>query len=103
MRDPVRLAFAFLGSMILMLMFAYGISSDIDNLTFAAFDQDQTPESRSYIANFQGSPYFIEAPSVASAGQLEERMAAGEVSLALEIPRGFGRAVTTGAPTRVAA
>ena len=103
MRDPVRLAFAFLGSMILMLMFAYGISSDIEDLTFAAFDQDQTPESRAYIANFQGSPTFVEQAPVTSIDQLEERMAAGTISLALEIPRGFGRAVTTGAPSRVAA
>ncbi|WP_173933146.1 ribosome-associated ATPase/putative transporter RbbA [Chelativorans sp. Marseille-P2723] len=103
MRDPVRLAFAFLGSMILMLMFAYGISSDIEDLTFAAFDQDHTPESRAYIANFQGSPTFVEQAPVTSIDQLEERMAAGAISLALEIPRGFGRAVTTGAPSRVAA
>src|SRR5690606_9214777 len=103
MRDPVRLAFAFLGSMILMLMFAYGISSDIEDLTFAAFDQDQTPESRSYIANFQGSPYFVEQAPLTSIAALEERMAAGTVSLALEIPRGFGRAVTAGSPASVAA
>ncbi len=103
MRDPIRLAFAFLGSMILMLMFAYGISSDVEDLTFAAFDQDRTPESRAYLANFEGSPYFTEAPPVASLEQLETRMAAGEVTLALEIPSGFGRAVTTGEPTSIAA
>ncbi len=102
-RDPIRLAFAFLGSMVLMLMFAYGISSDVEDLRFAAFDQDRTPESRAYLANFEGSPYFIELPPVASLDQLETRMAAGEVTLALEIPSGFGRAVTTGEPTRVAA
>ena len=103
MRDPIRLAFAFLGSMILMLMFAYGISSDVEDLSFAVFDQDRTPESRAYLANFEGSRYFTEAPPVTSLDQLDERMVAGEVTLALEIPAGFGRAVTTGAPTRVAA
>ena len=103
MRDPIRLAFAFFGSMILMLMFAYGISTDIEDLPYAAFDQDRTPESRAYLANFEGSTIFTELPEVASAEQLRERMRANEVALAIEIPAGFGRAVTTGQPVSVAA
>lgn len=103
MRDPIRLAFAFLGSMILMLMFAYGISTDVEDLSYAAFDQDRTPESRAYLANFEGSTIFIEKPEVQSADQLRERMRAGKVSLAIEIPAGFGRAVTTGQTVSVAA
>ena len=103
MRDPIRLAFAFLGSMLLMLMFAYGISTDVEDLPYAAFDQDRTPESRAYLANFEGSTIFNELPEVQSAAQLRERMRAGEVALAIEIPAGFGRAVTTGQPVSVAA
>ncbi|WP_417807207.1 ribosome-associated ATPase/putative transporter RbbA [Thioclava sp.] len=103
MRDPIRLAFAFLGSMILMLLFAYGISTDTTGLKFAAFDQDKTPESRAYLANFEGSTYFDEMPEVSSLAELEQRMVAGEIGLAIEIPAGFGRAVTTGQPTSVAA
>jgi ribosome-dependent ATPase len=103
MRDPIRLAFAFFGSMILMLMFAYGISTDIEDLPYAAFDQDRTPESRAYLANFEGSTIFSELPEVASAAQLRERMRANEVALAIEIPAGFGRAVTTGQQVSVAA
>ncbi|WP_342071770.1 ribosome-associated ATPase/putative transporter RbbA [Yoonia algicola] len=103
LRDPIRLAFAFFGSMILMLMFAYGISTDIEDLPYAAFDQDRTPESRAYLANFEGSTIFTELPEVASAEQLRERMREGEVALAIEIPAGFGRAVTTGQPVNVAA
>jgi len=103
MRDPIRLAFAFLGSMLLMLMFAYGISTDVEDLPYAAFDQDRTPESRAYLANFEGSTIFNELPAVQSIDQLRTRMRAGEVALAIEIPAGFGRAVTTGQPVSVAA
>jgi ribosome-dependent ATPase len=46
LRDPIRLAFAFVGPLILMMAFGYGISFDVENLKYAAFDQDQTPESR---------------------------------------------------------
>lgn len=103
MRDPIRLAFAFLGSMTLMLMFAYGISTDVEHLSYAAFDQDRTPESRAYLANFEGSTIFDEQPDVQSADQLRDRMRAGEVSLSIEIPAGFGRALTSGQPVSVAA
>ena len=43
LRDPIRLAFALVGPIILMLAFGYGISFDIENLQTAAFDQDDTP------------------------------------------------------------
>lgn len=103
MRDPIRLAFAFLGSMVLMLLFAYGISMDVNGLRFAAYDQDRTPESRAYLANFSGSTYFEEVPEVSSDAELQRRMVAGDIMLAIEIPAGFGRAVTTGQSTSVAA
>lgn len=103
MRDPIRLAFAFLGSMLLMLLFAYGISMDVTGLRFAAYDQDRSAESRAYLANFSGSTYFEEVPEVASDEELQRRMIAGEIMLAIEIPAGFGRAITTGRPTSVAA
>ncbi len=38
LRDPVRLAFAFVGSMILLIVMAYGVSQDVEDLTFAALD-----------------------------------------------------------------
>ncbi len=63
MRDPVRLAFAFLGSALLMTVFCFGISLDVEDLRFAALDQDRTPESRAYIAAFEGSRYFAEGPA----------------------------------------
>src|SRR5262245_17410482 len=52
LRDPIRLSFAFVGPVILMLAFGYGITFDVENLKFAAFDQDETPESHRLIENF---------------------------------------------------
>jgi ribosome-dependent ATPase len=58
LRDPIRLAFAVLGPIILMLAFGYGISFDIENLQTASFDQDDTPQSRQLLEGFEGSRYF---------------------------------------------
>ena len=91
LRDPIRLSFAFVGPVILMLAFGYGITFDVENLKFAAFDQDETPESHRLIENFSGSRYFSEQPPISSAAEIEQRMKSGELAVVVEIPAGFGR------------
>ena len=88
-RDPIRLTFAILGSVILMLILGYGISLDVEDLRFAVLDRDQTPQSRDYIQNIAASRYFIERPSLADVSELDRRMRSGEVSVAIEIPSHF--------------
>lgn len=103
LRDPVRLAFAFIGSFIMLLIFGFGMSSDVTNLTFAVFDQDNTPESRAYTANFSSTDYFTERDPIRSIDEMEERLRSNEIELALEIPSGFGKAVALDGEWQVAA
>ena len=49
LRDPVRLMFAFLGSAVLMLVFGFGITTDVEHIRYASFDLDQSPECRRYL------------------------------------------------------
>src|SRR5215471_8082332 len=58
--DSVRLAFALLGPILLMIVFGYGISLDVDHLPFAVLDQDGTVASRDYADSYRGSYYFVE-------------------------------------------
>src|SRR5919198_6034955 len=81
------------GPVILMFAFDYGITFDVENLKFAAFDQDQTPESRRLLESFSGSHYFTERPPISSTAELEHRLRSGELAVAVEIPSGFGRDV----------
>lgn len=89
-RDPIRLAFALLGSVLLMFVLGFGISLDVEGLRFAVLDRDQSPESRAYIANIAGSRYFIEQPAIIDDADLDRRMKNGELSLAIDIPLRFG-------------
>ena len=95
-RDPIRLAFAFLGSAILLTVFCFGITLDVEDLRFVALDQDRTPQSRAYVAAFEGSRYFAEGPPVASPAEARRALVEGRASLMLEIPPGFGRALERG-------
>jgi ribosome-dependent ATPase len=90
-RDPIRLAFALLGPLILLVTFGFGISFDVERLPFAVLDSDRTPESRELIQALSGSRYFVEQPEPANLAELERRLQSGAVSLAIEIPSGFGR------------
>jgi ribosome-dependent ATPase len=59
-RDPIRLSLAALGSIILMLVLGYGITLDVEDLTYAVLDHDQTSLSRDYSLSLSGSRYFKE-------------------------------------------
>jgi ribosome-dependent ATPase len=96
LRDPIRLAFAFLGPMVLMITFGYGISFDVENLSYAVLDLDQSPESRAFLENFSGSRYFREEPPIADHEQLERRLESGKLKVAVEIPAGFGKDLLRG-------
>lgn len=102
-RDPIRLSLAVLGSIVLMLVLGYGITLDVEDLTFAVLDYDQTSISRDYSLNLSGSRYFEARAPIADYAELDRRMRAGEISLAIEIPPGFGRDLLRGRPVQVGA
>ena len=101
LRDPIRLAFAIVGPIILMLAFGYGISFDIEDLQMAAFDQDNTPESRQLLDGFNGSRYFSVQPPIQSAAQADRRLRSGNTQIVVEVPSGFGRDLLRGARPEV--
>jgi len=92
-RDPIRATLATIGSVILMFVLGYGINLDVENLSFAVLDRDDTTISRDYVLQIAGSRYFIERPPIVDYDDLDRRMRSGELSLAIEIPPGFGRDV----------
>jgi ribosome-dependent ATPase len=101
-RDPIRLAFALLGPLILLVTFGYGITFDVERLPFAVLDNDRSPESRELTETLGGSHYFIAQPAIADPADLERRLKGGMLALALEIPAGFGRDFWRGADPEVA-
>ena len=102
-RDPVRAAMALLGSLVLMFVISYGITLDVENLSYAVLDRDRTQASENYALNLSGSRYFIERPAIADEADLDRRMRSGELSLAIEIPPGFGRDMLHGRPVQIGA
>jgi ribosome-dependent ATPase len=101
-RDPIRLTFALLGSALLMMVLGYGMTLDVEDLTFAALDRDDSPASRDYLTSLAGSRYFVRRAPLRTADDIDRRMLTGELALAIEIPPGFGRDVTRGRAPAIA-
>ena len=103
LRDPIRLGFGLFGTALLMLVFGFGVTTDVNNLSFAVLDRDQTTGSRAYLEELRGSTYFVEKPPIADAADLQTRLKNGSVQAGIEIPPGFGRDIKRGRPVWVSA
>lgn len=102
-RDPVRATLALVGSMLLMFVMGFGISMDVEDLSFAILDRDQTILSQNYVQSLAGSRYFIEKAPLRDYAELDRRMRSGDISLAIEIPPGFARDVERGNAVQIGA
>jgi ribosome-dependent ATPase len=100
-RDPIRLSYAIFGPALLLLVLGFGITTDVDSLTFAALDRDNSYYSRAYLSELAGSAYFIEQPPIRDARDMVDRLKSGGVNATIEIPPGFGRDISRGRPTEV--
>ena len=103
MRDPIRLGFSLLGTTLLMLVFGFGVSTDVNNLSFSVLDQDQSPESRAYLEELRGSTYFVEKSPITNEADLITRLKSGDIKAAIEIPPNFGLDLKRGDPAWVSA
>ena len=96
MRDRIRLTFALFVPALLLLVVGYGLSFDVEHVSFAALDRDKSPQSRAYLDNFSGSRYFDEHRSIRDYSDLDRRMERGEIRVAIEVPPDFGRKLKSG-------
>ena len=86
-----------------MLVFGFGISTDVNNLSFAVLDRDQSPESRAYLEELRGSTYFREKTPLSTYDDIDKRLKSGDISVAIEIPPSFGIDIKRGRPVWVSA
>ena len=101
-RDPIRLTFALLGPIILLVTAAWSISFDIERVNFTVLDRDQTHDSRQLISHFEGSRYFRRVGQIDRIEEGQTLLQSHQVTLVLEIPPGFGRDLVGGRQPQVA-
>lgn len=95
-RDPLSLAMAFLMPVMLLFIFGYAISLDVDNLTTVVYDRDKSSLSRELIAEFRESGYFSVIKYAENAEDLNRYIDSGKAIVALWIPEDFSKNIRTG-------
>ncbi|SDC96238.1 ribosome-associated ATPase/putative transporter RbbA [Paraburkholderia lycopersici] len=90
-RDRLRLAFALLGPVVLLLAAAWSVSFDVENVRFAVLDRDQSLASRELVEQFTGSRYFEPVGAAQSERDADRLLRAAQAQLVVEIPPDFGR------------
>lgn len=88
---------------LLLILFGYALTLDVDEVPLVVWDQSGTQASRDFISRFEGSPYFVLRPFVQTYAEVEQAIDAGEALVALVIPVGFAMDVEVGRATRVQA
>ncbi|MDO6460892.1 ribosome-associated ATPase/putative transporter RbbA [Granulosicoccaceae sp. 1_MG-2023] len=103
LRDPVRLLFALLGTLILMVVLGFGLNSDVEEIPFAVIDHDRSAASLAYRDNLLGSQFFSGGQLIEPPANADSVLRHGDVSLVMEFPPGFGRGVYAGDQPEVGA
>ncbi|MFB3820245.1 MAG: ABC transporter permease, partial [Candidatus Methylomirabilales bacterium] len=97
-RDPRSLAFVLLMPVVMLMLYGYGISSDIRNVPLALYDLDGEPPARELVRRLTSTGYFRVAARVANLRELRASIDRGEARLGLVIPEDFSRDVAAGRP-----
>ena len=95
-RDPRSLAMAFLLPMLLLFLYGYALTLDVDNLRTIVYDQDRTQVSRDVLARFLESRYFTRVETAENYRDVERALDSGGAQVALVVPRNFARDVERG-------
>jgi hypothetical protein len=84
----------FLIPMIQLVLLGYAATTDVDHISAAVFDQDQTAQSRELIETYQASGYFDINYHVASEEALARLIDGGEARAGLLIPLGYSKGLS---------
>ncbi len=95
-RDPRSLAMALAVPFVMLMLFGYGLTLDVDRIPTLIYDSDHTPESRDLIAQFAGSRFFHITGTVDNYGAIERAINRDQCLLAVVIQRNFARDLVAG-------
>ena len=89
LRDRITLFTAFLFPVMMLVMFGYAISLEVEGVKLGVLNQDQTPSSAALVDEFSKSRYFKLVRNYHSELEIRDSMELNEVKMALVIPPGF--------------
>ncbi len=95
-RDPRSLAMAFAIPMLLIVMYGYALTLDVDDLRTIVYDEDESEASRELLRSFSRSGYFTVVQTTRAWGEVERALDSGRAQVAFVIPVHFARDLDLG-------
>ncbi|MFA5085468.1 MAG: ABC transporter permease [Candidatus Omnitrophota bacterium] len=92
-RDPRSLAMAFFIPMLLLVLFGYALSLDIDNIPMAVWNQDGSQTSMRFLDNFKLSKYFNIMGYYDNYPVMEHLVDKGKAMIIMVIPKHFSKQI----------
>lgn len=102
-RDTRSLAMAFVVPAVMVVMFGYIISFDVNNIRMAVLDRDVTTQSRDLVDAFRSSGYFKVTARLDDEREISPLLERGAVRLVLVIPPDFSSNLASRQPAPVQA
>jgi len=100
-RDIRSLMGALFNPLLMIFLFGYALSLDVDRIPTVVLDFDGTPVSREFIHRLTDSRYFTLVRYLDRDGDVDASLARGEALMALVIPEDFASKVKRGFPAPV--
>lgn len=102
-RDRLSLGMAFVMPALLLVIFGYAITLDVNRLATAVYDRDRSSISRDFVHSLAASGYFTIVRYAQSGGDIDNLLDSGTVRVVLSIPEDFSNNIRAGrtAPLQV--
>jgi ABC-2 type transport system permease protein len=81
---------------VMLVLFGYGISTDVDHIPMAVLDDDHTRSSRAMIEALVAGDQFTRVTDLSSADEAEPLLRRGDVKAVLVVPRNYERDLLRG-------
>jgi ABC-2 type transport system permease protein len=100
-RDIRSLMGALFNPLLMIFLFGYALSLDVDRIPMVVLDFDRTPVSRDFISRLTDSRYFTLVRYLDRDRDVDSSLAKGEALMALVIPQDFASNVKQGIPAPI--
>lgn len=91
LRDWRSLLMALALPLLMLLLYGYALTLDVDRVPTLVYDLDRSPESRELLARFEGSRYFRILGAARDYADIQRQMDRDRCLIALVIPHDYSR------------
>jgi ABC-2 type transport system permease protein len=101
LRDARSLGMAIAIPMMMLMLFGYALTLDVDNVPLVVWDQSGTDQSRELIAQFAGSRYFSLRNYFDNYADIVLAIDSGRTLAAMVVPRDYAQRIAAGRDAEV--